>query len=642
MRYAIRSHVATTRRREAFALAGLLLLILPIPGGYSQALPVRATTVIGFNGAYEIGKWLPIRVRVESDIDLRGEVTLLIREGSVFGDARSNLRYSAPVVLPRGSSGDYSFVVPSDTSAPITVSVTNRGQEVFSSPVDVRRFGVRDRLVVALSRHPSVDVLLDLPVADGESHFHVAYTLPEYLPEKWLGYDGVELLVIHDAPLRLDDRQLESIDRWVSAGGTLVVSGGAQFTARNAQLLSPLLPVRYLGLSSLTDLSSLERFGGAPFASPEPILISRTQALRGEVLLDAGGTPLIVREHRGKGSVYFFAFDVAQPPFDSWRGEYPLWEGITKSIPDRTGSYSDFTVPDLFKAGLIRDLLPLTEFSIPSATIAVVLLVLFACGAALLALVRLRILDRYRWAALVGYSLLFAALLWAVGYRDLRQSGSYLYSVARVETGDGRYGLVTEALLLASPRAESSSMTTAEPQSAVVQRAGDDLSVREDDAGVTVRDIPLGRWDYRNLTLQGMVPFPVESSVNLDNFRITATLHNGTEHDFLDGYLIYRGVPYHTGRLAADGTLRMGFGYNPAPVSESPETEWRGSVGDEVKLRTLDFILRDPAWNLTTNGDTVVYVGWLDRPVLDIAVSPAVSAATGVNVVMAIMRLEPA
>ena len=158
----------------------------------------------------------------------------------------------------------------------------------------------------------------------------------ELLPDEWLGYEGVNVLVLptsRPAPLaELTDRQIGAIQNWVRMGGRLVFCVGS----RGAEVLDPqgpwakLAPGRFGSVVPVRSGSALETYTG----SAEPLDIgafgsaafrmTRLQDVRGKVELSDtaadGLRPIIVRYSHGLGMVVFVAYDLDAPPLANWPG----------------------------------------------------------------------------------------------------------------------------------------------------------------------------------------------------------------------------------------------------------------------------------------------------------------------------------
>jgi hypothetical protein len=116
-------------------------------------------------------------------------------------------------------------------------------------------------------------------------------TKPEYAPDRVIGYDGVDTIVLGEGAERLDSKQRTALRDWVMSGGSVIV-----------------LPGISLDLLGITP--------GTPFSIPDPI----ARLLPPE-------TPLR-RYALGMGAVLTVGVDPTQPEYrEKWELSY-AWEGL--------------------------------------------------------------------------------------------------------------------------------------------------------------------------------------------------------------------------------------------------------------------------------------------------------------------------
>src|SRR5690606_27977738 len=115
-------------------------------------------------------------------------------------------------------------------------------------------------------------------------------------------------LVINDtATAGLDQRKLKAIKDWVAKGGTLVLSGGAGY-GKTAEAFADITPVIAGGTMELSDVSIIERAGGADHKLSGTLSIATGTVAAGTVELAQDGVPLAVNRKLGFGTVSFIAF----------------------------------------------------------------------------------------------------------------------------------------------------------------------------------------------------------------------------------------------------------------------------------------------------------------------------------------------
>jgi len=156
---------------------------------------------------------------------------------------------------------------------------------------------------------------------------------PGDLPERPEPLRGIETIVWAADSGALTEAQRRSLERWVAAGGQLIVLGGPDWQARTAAF-GALLPVE--GLASLdgSDATGFAAWAGAEPPDGSGALTAAVGELRpGAISLvsgSAGGTLFAAITH-GAGRVGFLGIDLATAPFRSWAGAPLVWGRL---IPD--------------------------------------------------------------------------------------------------------------------------------------------------------------------------------------------------------------------------------------------------------------------------------------------------------------------
>ncbi len=193
-------------------------------------------------------------------------------------------RYYAEVVDPAGRTRRRARLTPhaADPAAPAAVTVGLAGSD--ASVAQVR--SLSDLARVGVFRFATAADLPASPVV--------------------LGNLAVVLLTGFDSAA-LTPAQLTALQRYVTLGGTLAVTGGGAWRRTLAPLPAALTPLRPEadGEASLQPLAAL---GGRSTAARAAVATGRL--LAGRVLLDAGdGTPLVVDAPLGAGHVVELTFD---------------------------------------------------------------------------------------------------------------------------------------------------------------------------------------------------------------------------------------------------------------------------------------------------------------------------------------------
>ena len=225
-----------------------------------QHSPVSIDTLFGWNGASREGRFTPVTVSVENPGPAQSvEFSLDIAWGSAVRGTRGMRRITQVVQLSSGATRRLPFVIPLGADPrSLTVSVSAAGATLGTERIDLHGLASPESLVVAISSDLAFDSLAGL----SPSRARVVYPRIDDLPEAWVGYDGVDLVIVHDtSSRRMASRQVEALTDWVAAGGTVVFSGGAAALQHASAGLSRLLPVEVTGLRERTGLAPLAAAG---------------------------------------------------------------------------------------------------------------------------------------------------------------------------------------------------------------------------------------------------------------------------------------------------------------------------------------------------------------------------------------------
>jgi len=156
---------------------------------------------------------------------------------------------------------------------------------------------------------------------------------PTDLPERPEPLVGLGTIVWAADSGTLTEAQRRSLERWVAAGGQLLVLGGPDWQARTAAFAA-LLPVDGLASHDGANAATLASWVGAkpPDGSSPLTVASGTLRAGGISLVDDGaGRIIFAAITRGAGRVGFLGIDLATAPFRSWAGAPLLWARL---LPD--------------------------------------------------------------------------------------------------------------------------------------------------------------------------------------------------------------------------------------------------------------------------------------------------------------------
>ncbi len=327
----------------------LLLLIVSVAFGEVEIEDVT----FGFNGRYKTGTWAPLRITVQSQdqptpfirnlvIDIRSfpsDTPPMERYASEMPRRSTEEKKNFYVYCPKNAAQLVVQLVPtisskSTTSENIQPSVIRE----VPLPLPLSR---KDYLVLVLA--PSGDKLKRF--VDKEhlvSHSDGARVYVEYLknstllPQDWIGYSAVDVLVIRKTVLtdrRISKPQQTALLDWVQRGGTLILSGGNDFNILRGSFVEPFLPVELKSLKKTNRLPDTVReklgFQGLDANSTMFELIQFAPKIGCETLIGNPEEQVYVAKRKfGDGQIICLAFDYNAPPFSEQQVDKTFWRDL--------------------------------------------------------------------------------------------------------------------------------------------------------------------------------------------------------------------------------------------------------------------------------------------------------------------------
>jgi len=568
---------------------------------------------VGLGGAARYGRYTPVIVSLENR-GARIEGTLRVESSHIVGfhSQIGSEVHEKRVVLPTRARMRAGFAIPLSTGArPLVVRMMAGGRELIRKEIDLRSILASDRIVAVMSGGASLDFLYGLE--NRGSPLRLVYPHVESLPESWIGYDGVDLIVLHDIPAgKLSAPQAEAIRRWVTGGGILVVSGGLPALGHAAAGLDALLP------SGITGVRMARFLGGVRG-------IAETRSASWKPLLEEGNLVLASGKDLGAGRIVFAAFDVAASDLADRSEPAGFWQSLLERPrspvlnPDRSLPADE---PDL-KAVLASSAL---EFPSTGA-VAVFLAVYGACVAALAWPRTLSGLKPgARCAAFASVSLAAAVAGCLLFGRVLYADAAGLVDVSVVQADPGGLARVRQDTLLAAAAPGTYEVRIASSDVAVED--GGSLSrdpsaelALEVSRGVVVRGIVLPRYGSRVLRLHAVLEFPLEASWKGGGLLLS----NRTGAPLRECLVVRGGTAYSIGD-AGPGQRTIGAARLETPAARTAADSLRRQLADQT-IAGLD---KGATWVL----------GWRTEPLLRVEV-PA-SFARSVRECLVIIEVSPA
>lgn len=438
------------------ALISLLLLLLVVGGVTAQTLPGTVTLAVeaGFDGRFREFEWMPVIIRASNDgDDITGR--LVVRPETT--DAITNA-FSTPINLPSGARQlVFLYITARSFATQIRVELINdEGIVVAAQPASIRSIQPQDRLYVVLTQSTAGSVDLTGAKLGNYDAYQANWAVSD-LPERAPALDSVDMILFTDVDSgAISTAQRQALTDWITAGGHLVVTGGANWQGTAAGL-TDLLPLVPEGTTTLDDLTPLADWLG--------VSDSEARSLRAQTVISTGtlvegartllatddGTPLLVRRRLGAGTVDYLTADPNTQPLRNWGNLSDLWFTMltsTGATPGWSHGFRDWeqaanAVEILPGYDPLPDILPLCAFLLGYI--------------ALIGPINYFVLNRinrreWAWITIPAFILVFSVASYVLGF-NLRGNEATLNRLAVVQSwSDVERARVDGLVGLLSPR----------------------------------------------------------------------------------------------------------------------------------------------------------------------------------------------
>lgn len=574
--------------RTQFACAFFVLALTSAAWGQPT---LKMNAVAGLGGHAKLRRWMPVTVTIDNQGTSR-EGTLILRLAS---DHRVTQFYT-PVNLPNVSRKQFFLYALAEDADRNEVWLNVRG--VKPVPLNLRLDDAKDQLILVVNSEGEggLSYIAGLrgvgrPPLSARNYYagpnvptqtsltHVIYARPDELPNKWLGYDALDAVVLLNfSPRDFTEDRVKALRTWVAGGGTLVVTGGFVWQRLAEGWLADMLPVKVGGSQDLPTSARIKARYGAGLWSDVPLVVTTGKQVRGRVLVEENGIPLIAVNDFGAGHVIYLAFDPTKPPVAGWEGSANLWRDILTWASDRpvfvSASDDEEWQPPSYYGGrygyqrtagsLSAALMNIPSMQAPPFEFIGMFLVLYILFLVPINYFVLKKINR-RELAWVTTPLIVAAftlLSYGVGFTI---KGSTLrvnkLTVVQSQAG-GAFGAADTLFGIFSPSKTGYTLAVADGEGAVSDLPPESYSTEPSSMNVR-EDQHLVLEDYR-INMWAMKLFHARSVVNLGRgitaqFQpgdgvVKATVRNGTPYDFAAAVIIVgqHAAPLH--KLPPAGT----------------------------------------------------------------------------------------
>lgn len=333
---------------------GALLVSSITPRFVSAAESSIDSVQIGFSALFKVGHWVPISINTTSPKSVTGRIQLITVDGEGTPYA---IEYKNQKLGP-GNTTLNLLVKFGRVDSYLTVRFTpdkkdqDAFERMFASDEIPNAMPTRERLIVAVGSDAGIEQALRQRRRTSNDQFRVALVdAAGPLPGEWIGYMGVDLLVLptltSDAIHRLTTSQSAAIVEYVRRGGRVVFSAAERAEAffSGSNPLGDLLPGRFVETIKETRTGGIEEYvGGASQrldrSESEDIefqySLARVSDVTGQVLASEGvrgdRSPLIIAGYLGIGQTVYTAFDLDASMLTNWQDRTKLLNRLVEII----------------------------------------------------------------------------------------------------------------------------------------------------------------------------------------------------------------------------------------------------------------------------------------------------------------------
>ncbi|MFP4066009.1 MAG: hypothetical protein ACLFS5_00740 [Spirochaetaceae bacterium] len=600
------------------------LLVLLVACVASRALPqepVLLDPVLGFDGSFSPGSWVPFRATfVSPEGPFDGEVTVDLRfEGGTAYRAIHHVRTAGAGTQP------VEIILPAHSQevrveAGVTDGTTTDSRWETTSSEELRRF------VLVLGRVGSLDLLHRIRGTLAEDA-RIVYVEPAELPTEALGLDAADTVVLYNAALtQLREDSVRALNTWIRRGGRLITIGGAHLTEQDAAAITKLLPGKIAELEQGVPAawSTLFPFGIVDGGSR--VRYSHLEPTPGARRVPETGPPLVAYEDRGKGTVEFVATDIrtlggmAMSESGLWREAFsPLPPAGRIRFPTAVGRrMQDSLAGNAVMSGRAYLLPGRGTLMLAGIGYIIIIALLTRRLARSRSPSRIALIGPAAVAVAVSGFLLLGASRGTWIAQTFLGEGEVFRAAASAHRDSPTPGVLEKDILVAS-RIEEDFEGELPEGLQPVPRHGQAVTVREDGSRRSLL-VPLERNEQRSYYVQGALELHVTAELYASASGVRLSLHNGSGFDLEDAHVLWNRALFALGDISDGSVLRT------ALSRSVPERAIRRQAGT-----TTGRVLRSIRQSAPPPGP--VLVAFLEEPLAAIA-TPEHYRRRGVSVVL--------
>jgi len=337
----------------------------------------------GFNGIGKLGAWAPLHIKILStEKDISGELQV---EANL--DQSRKIIIAKPVELKTGVEYEFYFEVPvASAYRNLIIRLVDRKKTAAETefkftrllPPDIMLIGVLSEdpsafgwlggSTIPLAQNPIPDEKLKIMIAAGEIPANAQASMQETdykkreavvvpldrdtFPEKTEVMDGFDFLVVskYDTGL-LSKAQVETLEKWVDTGGTLIMGTGLNWQKVYNGLPDSLKPFKINDTADFDSTYELRRFTGRDvspmilklaggekgfeYVPPDLSVVEPGKPPRiidNDIIAGGVNNPLVIKYRKEMGNIFVLTFEPASEPFVSWRDKVTFFDYMLRHM----------------------------------------------------------------------------------------------------------------------------------------------------------------------------------------------------------------------------------------------------------------------------------------------------------------------
>jgi len=355
----LRSVTCRCSPRESAKSAVHVLLVASVISASARAddasyLPEVKNIRIGFANHYKLGCWTPVQITISGalgDSGAGGRTDVRAPDGDGLP-----VWFTGPRLIWTMGQTVTTYARLGRAGQPLAVRLAKRINDRYEDPellpaaatgADATAFPAAGQFILEIGQSIGLDQVFKREQTDPQRATTVV-TLDggQPLPDEWLGYEGVDQVVIAGAPAETwqNPKTVDALEHWVRLGGSLwIVSGAdAQDVLGKDKPLARFARGELAGVITLPPLAEnlgpIQSFAGSDERlAARPLDVPIWKNVTGRVDLRTAGQqsslPLVVHYPMGFGQVTYIGLDLHHPPFSEWAGRVKFLERLLALRP---------------------------------------------------------------------------------------------------------------------------------------------------------------------------------------------------------------------------------------------------------------------------------------------------------------------